>query len=248
MATLLVPAGRGPAVAVHRRVDFPVRHPWRYRRADAVIAVSHGVAGVLARGGVRDNVHVVHDGVRVPPDTGPTPAADAPRPWWGACGALVAHKGHVHLIDAMVDLPGTLWIAGEGPLRAALLRRAEQRGVSARVRLVGHVEPLGAWLRSLDVFVHPSVEEGFGQVLIEALGAGCRVVATLAGGAPEAVGEAGRLVPPARPDLLAVSMRELLAAEADPEHARQRASLYSVERMVEGTSAVYRALSASRAR
>jgi glycosyltransferase involved in cell wall biosynthesis len=226
-------------VVVHRRVDFAIRHPGRYRRAAAVIAVSEGVRAALARGGIVERVHVVHDGVAIPPDEGPLPDGGAPRPWWGAVGALVAHKGHAHLVDAMVDVPGTLFLVGEGPLRGALEARARARGVAERVRFCGEIRPIGALLRALDVFVHPSVEEGFGQVIVEALGAGCTVVATRAGGAPEAVGTAGGLVAPADARSLADAMRAALTTRVPSEQARAQAERFSVARMVEGTVRVY---------
>lgn len=226
----------GRPLVVHRRVDFAIRRPWKYRRAAAVIAVSAAVADVLGRAGVRDNVHVVHDGVPSPPDGPPMRFAGA-RPLYGAVGALVDHKGHVHAIDAMADVPGTLLIAGEGPLRGALEARIAARELGDRVRLVGQIDDLAGFLRALDAFVHPSVEEGFGQVVVEALGAGCRVVGTRAGGVPEAVGDAGILVPPGDAAALATAMRAALARPAGEGIAR--AAAFSVERMVEGTSAVY---------
>lgn len=235
------PHAHGAALAcdrplvVHRRVDFAPRHPWKYRRADAVIAVSEAVAAVLARAGV-GRVHVVHDGVPAIPEG---PVADLPfaRPLYGAVGALVEHKGHVHAIDAMATTPGTLLIAGEGPLRARLEARIASRGLAGRVHLVGQVVELAGFLRALDVFVHPSLEEGFGQVVIESLGAGCRVVATRAGGVPEGVGDAGLLVAPGDAAALSAAMIAALARPAGEGVAR--AAHFSVARMVAGTEEVY---------
>ncbi len=230
----------GRPLVVHRRVDFAPRHPWKYRPAAATIAVSHAVAAILGRAGV-ERVHVVHDGVEpVPP--APPLVIDGPRPHWGAAGALVAHKGHVHLVDAMVDVPGTLVIAGEGPLRGALEARIAALGLQGRVRLVGQLPAIGALFSAIDAFVHPSVEEGMGQVLVEALGAGCRVVATTAGGIPEVVGDAGLLVPPGDPKGLALAMRAALDRPAGEGIAR--AAAFSARRMVEGTTAVYAGVSA----
>lgn len=234
----------GRPLVVHRRVDFAPRHPWKYRRADAVVAVSEGVARVLAAAGV-GRVHVVHDGVPPLADAPPL-AFDLPRPLYGAIGALVDHKGHGVLVDAMVETPGSLVIAGEGPLQEALRRRIAARGLGGRVRLLGQVEDLVGLLRALDVFVHPSLEEGFGQVVVEALAAGCRVVGTRAGGVPEAVGDAGILVEPGDAAALATAMRAALALPAGNGIAR--AATFSVARMVAGTEAVYTAVLSARAR
>ncbi len=230
-------AGDFPLV-VHRRVDFAPRHPARYRAASAVVAVSAGVARVLAAAGVVENVVVVHDGVGTLPDAGPTPAPDAPRPWLTAVGALVPHKGHRHLVEAMRTIPGTLWILGEGPLRAALERHARDLGLGARVRLPGTVAPIGAWLRAVDAVVHPSVEEGFGQVVVEALAVGARVVATRAGGLPEALGEAGWLVDVGSAEALAAGVRAALEGP-DRDGAVAHAARFDVARMVARTVEVY---------
>jgi teichuronic acid biosynthesis glycosyltransferase TuaC len=169
-------------------------------------------------------VAVVRDGVDASRWTAASPG---PRPdvvpdgtpWIFAAGALVAHKGHRHLVDAMAVLPGVhLVIAGAGPLREALAVQGAARA-PGRVHLVGAIPAIDAWIAGCDAFVHPSVEEGMGQVLAEALLAGCAVVASAAGGVPEVVGERGILVPPGDPVALANGIRRTLA-ERDAWRAR----------------------------
>jgi len=227
----------GKRTVVHRRVDFVPRDPWKYRRAAGVIAVSRAVAAVMERAGVEpERVVVVYDGVE-PAEDGPEPDP-LPRPVFGCAGALVDHKGHRYAVDALFALRGSLVLAGEGPNRGALMERARERGLEGRVHLLGQVPELGGFFRSIDVLVHPSVEEGFGQVVVEAMLAGCPVVATTAGGLPELIGDAGVLVPPRNADALAAGM---LAALARPRgEGIARAQLFSVERMVEETGAAYR--------
>lgn len=219
----------GRPVVVHRRVDFAPRSRWAYRRAAAIVAVSRAVAEVLARAGI-PGADVVHDGVRPRP---PGRRIEASGPVWGAVGALVDHKGHTHLIEAMRGLPGTLLLAGEGPGRARL--EAQARGLP--VRFLG-VVPAEDVFASVDVFVHPSVEEGMGQVLVEAMAAGCRIAATTAGGIPEVVGGVASLCPPGDPVALRAAM--LAALARPPGEGLLRAADFSVERMVAGTEAVYR--------
>lgn len=243
----LVAAHTAPALAVgvlaglrpvaHRRVDF-VPSAWKYRRASHVIAVSEAVRRVMLGVGVPpERVDVVHDGV--PPVAA---HADArwlalPGPRYGCVGALVAHKGHRVIVDAMTRIPGTLVIAGEGPLRGALARQIAALGLEGRVHLVGALDGVGGLLGAIDVFVHPSLEEGMGQAVIEAMGAGCRVVASTAGGVPEAVGDAGLLVPVGDAAALAGAM---VAALAEPRgRGVERAASLSDTAMAEATGAVY---------
>lgn len=225
----------GRPLVVHRRVDFAPRHPWKYRRVAAVIAVSGAVATILRTAGV-ERVSVVHDGVAAPRPEAPL-AIEGDRPFWGAAGALVPHKGHVHLIDAMTHTHGTLLLAGDGPLRATLEARVAALGLRGRVRFLGALPTLGGFFATLDAFVHPSVEEGLGQVVLEAMAAGCRVVTTTAGGLPEIVGSAGVLVRPGDAAALATGMRAALARPSG--EGIERAGAFSVARMVEGTSDVY---------
>ena len=234
----------GAPTVAHRRVDFVPGGVWKYRRARRVIAVSEAVRAVLLRAGVSaERVVVVHDGVDPPPGA-PLPTelawvAALPRPLYLAVGALVTHKGHRVLVDTMAALPGSLVIAGEGPLRGALEARVAHLGLAGRVHLVGEVEPIGGLLRLADVFVHPSLEEGLGQVVLEAMGAGARVVASAAGGLPEVVGETGTLVPPGDVAALVAALRA--APDGPKGRGVESARRWSVERMVEGTSAVYAA-------
>ncbi len=231
---LALAAGR--PVIVHRRVDFTPNHPWKYRMADGFVAVSGAVARVLVAAGVRpERVVVVHDGVPLRPPG--RPVLDGPSPRFGAIGALVAHKGHRFLVDAMRQLPGTLYIAGEGPLRPALERQIRELGLTGRVHLLGHRDDVADLLASIDLFVHPSVEEGLGQVVIEALGANCRVVATRAGGLPEVIDGVGVLVEPGQSMALIAGVQAALARSGGGE--KERAARFSVPTMVKGTAEAY---------
>lgn len=210
---------------VHRRVDFAPSGGWKYRRPDGYVAVSEAVARILKAAGA-DNVVVVHDGVSALSPL--PPALDGPAVL--AVGACVAHKGHEVLAAAASQLDGLdIGVAGEGPLRYPGLR------------YLGFRDDVAALLAAADVFVHPSIEEGLGQAVIEAMLAGVPVVASDAGGLPELVGDAGILVRRGDPDALARGIARALAGDhPSVEAARARAStLFSVDRMVEGTLRAY---------
>ncbi len=221
--SLLVPV----PLVVHRRNHRPPGHAWKYRRTASVIAVSEFVAGLCRDAGI-GRVRVVHDGV----DGSPVPYRGGGPRFLGA-GALVEHKGFRHAIAAMHQVDGELWIAGDGPLRAELTRIAGPLG--GRVRFLGRVDDLPSLFGMAEVFVHPSVEEAAGSVLIEAMVAGIPVVATTAGGQPELVGEAGILVPPADPVALAAALRRpRVRGEGQAQAAR-----FSVEELVQKTTRAY---------
>lgn len=243
-------AGLAPVV-VHRRNDFRpglLSGP-KYRAAHGYVAVSQAVREVLVHTGVApDRIRVVHDGVdlvrldRAQPDPrgvrrelGCGPDARLVL----AVGALVDHKGHRHLLDAMAHLPGWhLVILGEGPLREELTRQRERLGLVERVHLLGQRPDVPRWLRSVDVVAHPSVEEGLGSSVLEALICGAPVVASRVGGLPEVVEGHGKLVPPGSPPLLAEAVRTAGPATDLSPLRRQ----FSADRMAASTRMAYEEL------
>jgi glycosyltransferase involved in cell wall biosynthesis len=100
-------------------------------------------------------------------------------------GRLLKHKGVDLLIDALalvnVDRPVRLLIVGDGPEKISLEKQVAERGLSGVVRLrsdvADHAEVF-ALMKSSQVFVFPSLREGFGIAPLEALACGTRVVTT----------------------------------------------------------------------
>ncbi len=90
-----------------------------------------------------------------------------------------------------------IWMAGKGPLQASLETEAKKLGIEGRVRWLGHQPDPHRWLAASDVFIHTSVGEAFGNVLVEALGCGLPVIASKSGATPELIEEnkTGMLVP-----------------------------------------------------
>src|SRR6185295_4672597 len=97
-------------------------------------------------------------------------------------GRLVAYKGLDVLLRAMVDVPGSLALVGDGPLRESLQKLAQELGVADRVTFLGRVSDADrlAWFGRADVVVLPSVsrQEAFGMVQVEAMLTGRPVVST----------------------------------------------------------------------
>jgi len=116
-----------------------------------------------------------------------------------------------------------LRIVGGGPELPALRARAAELGLGAAVTFLGELPDDEAVRReylAADVFCLPSLQEGFGIVLLEAMAAGLPIVATRAAAIPEVVpdGEAGLLVPPSDPEALAEALDRLLS---DPDLRRR---------------------------
>jgi glycosyltransferase involved in cell wall biosynthesis len=143
-------------------------------------------------------------------------------------GRLGPQKDLGTLLEALVHVPAVkLEIAGDGPERAALERRAGELGLDGRVRFIGSV-PRDTVLRlfsAADASVLPSAWENFPHTVVEALVVGCPVIATAVGGVPEVVvdGENGLLVPAGDAHALAAAiarffsddgLRERLASAA----------------------------------
>ena len=146
-------------------------------------------------------------------------AGDGPVIGLGA--RLVEQKGITYLLQAMRVLrdrvPGlTCMVAGEGPLEAELRAEAGRLGVGDSVRFLGVRLDMPRLIRAFDVYVLPSVWEGLPMAVLEALAAGCPVVASNVGGVGAALtdGVTGSLVPPRDPAALAGAIESLLRDEA----------------------------------
>jgi glycosyltransferase involved in cell wall biosynthesis len=151
-------------------------------------------------------------------------------------GRLAGVKGQAVLLDAMGELARrgvsvALTIAGDGPERSRLERRAAELGIHDRVAFVGAVanDRVADLYANADAFCTSSFAEGVPTVLMEAMACGLPVVATHIAGIPELVedGVTGLLVPPARADALAAAL-ERLATRPDKRAEMGRAARAAV--------------------
>ncbi len=250
-------ATRVPLVAT-RRVDFHLRRPGLWRRAERVIAISAAVADVLAADGIQlERIVVVHSGVdlaaaREAESLGLRERLGLPDDATIACtiGALVPHKDHVTLIHAARRLAGRFpnlhWvIAGEGELRPLLEWLIRELEVTDRVHLMGQVTYPLRLLADADVYVMSSREEGLGTSVLDAMARGIPVASTSAGGLPEMLQQgAGLLVPPRNPDALAGAVQRILCdtelRRGLIERATRAVERFSAERMAGEVLSVYR--------
>jgi glycosyltransferase involved in cell wall biosynthesis len=215
------------------------------RSAERVICPSQFTADdVCARYGVAaEKVIVIPEAPALPVGDEPAPRG----PYVLAVGDLRQKKNLAALVDAFVSLrpEHRLVLAGldsgEGPRLKALAR-------DARVELTGYVSDgeLDALIRGADLLVHPSLYEGFGLVVLEAMVRGTPVLAARATALPQTGGDAAAYFDPQEPGSL---QGELEALMGDTERrldlarrGREWAATFSWERVAGETAAVYREL------
>jgi glycosyltransferase involved in cell wall biosynthesis len=145
----------------------------------------------------------------------------------GVGARLIELKGLEYLLQAMPTVlqripDAKLVIAGYGPLEGRLRGLARDLGVGSATHILGPRRDMAQLLRAFDVYALPSVSEGLPLILLEAMAAGCPIVATRVGGVPEAVrdGKNGLLVAPRRADELADALIQVLT----DQQKRQRFS------------------------
>lgn len=165
-------------------------------------------------------------------------------------GRLAAPKNLPCLVDALAELSPRQrpWIAlaGSGPLRTTLETLVAGTGLADSVVFLGQVENPAQLMQTADFLVLPSHYEGQSNSLLEAMAAGCPVIASSVGGTPEIVahGRTGLLFPPNDAHALAAAMAAL-AADPDlggrlAQNARDFVSRHhSLAALAACTSAVY---------
>ena len=217
-----------------------------YSRADAVVAISAGMADTLSESlrFPRESIHVIHNPVvndalfekaRLSPgDLFHT--IDVPIVL--GVGRLRSSKGFLDLIDAFAKLSAQrdvhLVILGEGSQRPKLEARVRELGLD-NVSLPGAVSNPFAWMARAQLFVSASHFEGLSNVMIEALACGCPVVATDCPTGPSEIlsdGRYGELVAMKDTDALAGAMARTLDAPLDENTLRARAMDFHAERIL----------------
>jgi glycosyltransferase involved in cell wall biosynthesis len=223
---------------------------------DALIVNSRAVLDRHAdRTGIaREKYRLVRNGVELggaSRDRAVLPRDPATSPVVGYVGTLHSRKRALSLAPVaariLTRVPGARFlVVGDGPERAALEAACARLGIAGRFAFVGQAQHVGPFLRRMDVLVHPSMNEGASNAILEAMAAGVPVVAYAVSGNRETVshGETGSLVPDGREDALAAAAAELLE---NPDEARRlgaggRARIerdFSVDAMVRATASVY---------
>lgn len=263
-------AGRPSKVVISERsnpaLEFAHAPTWRYRMAsrlqpavykmaDAIVAVSRELADDLASysGLDREKIQVIYN----PAWSQRTSSVVPPHPWLEkskppvviTAGRLVPQKDFEFFLEAFARLRQRVFVRGmllgEGPLMNDLVARANQLGIAQDVAFIGHVDDVVPWFEHSRVFALTSRWEGFGNVLVQALGAGCGIVSTRCRSGPAEIlsdGEYGRLVDVGDTEAFVSALSEMIAHPPDPYMLRERASAFSVERSADRYEALFNRL------
>ncbi|WIG49983.1 MAG: hypothetical protein OJF48_000900 [Afipia sp.] len=250
-------------------------HPWfgrierlLHRRMAALLGNSTAVVDELvAEGGDRRKIGLIHNGVTIP-RLADDQIREAQRIALGIppgtfVMAIVAnlfhYKGHADLFDALgtiasrLQQPWRLMVVGRDEGEGPQLRlQAERLGIADRILWLGERRDVEAILPAADIALLVSHQEGFSNALIEAMGQGLPTIATAVGGNLDAVvdGETGLLTPPREPAALGAA---ILALASDPSKreamgiaARRRAmAMFSQDACVTRYGRLYRNLGKS---
>ena len=225
-----------------------------FAAATHMISVSQEIKRhLVAQGAKADQISVVYNGYGLVNEPNPTRLESDPFPVLGTVARVTPLKGIEDAIRSVAFLkskfPSISYIVvGDGvgvePCKALAL----ELGVSDRVHFVGYRKDIEKYLARMDLFVFPSLKEGMGIALVEAMAQGLATVATDIGGIPEVITpDCGILVPARSPETLATRVEELLTDTARREqmgrNARRRAqTVFSVAAMARATDEVYRHL------
>ncbi len=245
--------------------------PWKQtvqnqynRLTSLVIANSRVVARDAARREKnlkRSQIRVIYNGVDLRPFDTATPVDWAHEfsvptiegPVAICVANLFAYKGHRDLIEAWrtvhVRFPNARLFcvgrdAGMGTELNAMVAKYKLQNV---VHFIGARDDVPRLMKSADLLVHPSHEEGFPNVILEAMSAILPIVSTNVGGIPEAIaeGRSGLLVPPKQPNTLAEAAMVLLGDEEKRTAFGQRGrkiveKRFSIEQLIARHEKIYR--------
>lgn len=169
-------------------------------------------------------------------------------------GTLQPRKNIPILIEAMARLTAGMddpelklvLVGGKGWLYESIFRQVQALGLAERIIFTGYVpdDELPLWYNAAELLVFPSVYEGFGLPVVEAMACGTPVIAANSSSIPEAVGEAGLVFTPDDVETLVKQMTAVLTVtdlqNKLSQHGLEHAQAFSWERAGRETAAVYR--------
>jgi glycosyltransferase involved in cell wall biosynthesis len=186
-------------------------------RADAVIAVSQFTANQVHNllNVEESRITVIPHGVRTPPEI-----SRDPRPWVLSVGAIQRRKNTLRLVEAFERVPHAERLILAGPAggfeAASVLERIERSPRRGDIEVTGWVnqESLERLYAQASVFAFPSLDEGFGMPVLDAMARGVAVVTSNRSALPEVAGDAALLVDPEDVNEIAEGISRLIESDA----------------------------------
>lgn len=221
--------------------------PWLYRKADGIVAVSHGAADDLAKVARvdRSRITTIFNPV-VTPQLAELAREPVDHPWLAggstpvlmSVGRFVELKDFPTLVRAFARVrrqrEAKLIMVGEGPKRAELTALIHELGLEADVAMPGYVSNPYPWMARAAALVCSSRIEGFGNTLVEAMECGTPVISTDCPSGPREILDGGRygpLVAVGDDEGLAKAILSTLDAPLAREELRRRADCFSMARI-----------------
>lgn len=251
-----------PKYVVTRRMDYPETNNWYTRclynrKVEGVVAISQKIFDLLVQAGVEPKkIRLIHDGIDPRLFASAANARDINSECVvvGMAAVLEERKGHRFLLEAARRLKTQgcriqYRLAGDGSLRQSLEKDAIQLGLKDDVQFCGFVSDIPTFLSQVDIFVLPSLFEGLGVSVLEAMAAGKAVIASRVGGLAETVldGVTGLLVMPGDAEELAAAIARLAGDRSLSREMGQRGRArlqehFTLEQMASKNEAYYYAL------
>lgn len=221
-----------------------------YRKVEKYIAVSAGVAEDFSkRTGIdRSKIKVIYNPVYKPYSEDPkstlvplSKLAGSNKRFIIGAGRLTVQKDFETLVKAFYLVKQNiedvmLIILGEGPLRNSLKRLISDLGLHQDVLLLGYVSNPQYYISQADLFVLSSKWEGFGVVIVEAMGVGTPIVSTDCPSGPREIlegGKYGKLVPVGNPKEMASAIKKVLDMPHQKEILIKRACDFATDRIAD---------------
>ena len=243
---LFVLTGEYSTPEFRRRFTAQARHA--AQSADRIIAVSEFTASQVESllGIPRTQIRVVHHGIS------PRVIPALPRENAVLCvGAIQKRKNQTGLVKAFCALPPDWWLilaGSEGYDSAGTRGAIEASPARDRIKVTGYLSPteLSSWYAKARIFAFPSLDEGFGLPVLEAMAAGIPVITGNRSALPEVAGGAALTVDPENVDELASALCRLAAdqnfCEQQVVAGREWVKRFTWAKAVEETLNVYREL------
>lgn len=171
----------------------------------------------------------------------------------GSIGRFVDIKGYEYFIEAASIISKkrddvNFILAGDGPLLGKYRKMIEEKGIKGRFNILGWQDNAAAFINGLDVFVLPSVNEGMGRVVVQAMFFEKPVVGTRVGGVPSVLeGGAGIVVETRSSEAIAKAVLDILDDPGRMSEMAKRGkekviSGYSVDEMIDKLDELYKEL------